>query len=53
MELLFVLGWQNKEVALRLGISEQAVANHKHAVVAKLKEAARRHGLVDLEPFGI
>jgi len=41
MELLFVRGWANKDVAARLGISEQAVANHKHAVVRKLKEAAR------------
>jgi RNA polymerase sigma-70 factor (ECF subfamily) len=45
MELLFVLGWSNKSVALQLGISEQAVANHKHAVITKLKEAARRSTL--------
>jgi RNA polymerase sigma-70 factor (ECF subfamily) len=45
MELLFVLGWPNKDVADRLGISEQAVANHKHFVVAKLKEAAIRSRL--------
>lgn len=38
IELLFVLGWPNKDVARRLGISEQAVANHKHYVLAKLKE---------------
>lgn len=41
MELLFVLGWANKDVARRLGISEQAVANHKHFVVAKLASAIR------------
>ena len=38
IELLFVLGWPNKEAALALGISEQAVANHKHFVLAKLKD---------------
>ena len=41
LELLFVQGRANKDVAARLGISEQAVANHKHFVVAKLKDAAR------------
>lgn len=40
MELLFVLGMANKDVAARLNISEQAVANHKQFVVGKLKEAA-------------
>lgn len=39
-ELLFVLGWANKDVAAELGISEQAVANHKQFVVQKLKTAA-------------
>jgi RNA polymerase sigma-70 factor, ECF subfamily len=38
IELLFVLGWPNKDVARRLGLSEQAVANHKHHVLAKLRE---------------
>lgn len=42
MELLFVRGRPNKEAAARLGITEQAVANHKHFVVSKLKEAATR-----------
>lgn len=40
IELLFVLGWANKRVAEYLGISEQAVANHKSFVMSKLKEAA-------------
>jgi len=55
MELLLVLGWQNKAVAERLGISEQAVANHKHFVVAKLKDAAARARLrhFDLADFGM
>jgi RNA polymerase sigma-70 factor (ECF subfamily) len=38
IELLFVLGWPNKDAARALGISEQAVANHKHFVLAKLKD---------------
>jgi len=55
IELLFVLGWPNKSVAQRLGLSEQAVANHKHFVVAKLKDAAARARLTaaDLANFGI
>ncbi len=55
IELLFVLGWTNKAVAERLGISEQAVANHKHFVVAKLKEAAKKARLRDFNPadFGL
>ena len=40
VELLFVLGWPNKDVAARLSITEQAVANHKSFVVGKLKDAA-------------
>lgn len=55
MELLFVLGWPNKDVAERLGISEQAVANHKHFVVGKLKDAATQARLrhFDLSEFGV
>lgn len=55
LELLLVLGWQNKNVADRLGISEQAVANHKHFVIAKLKDAASRARLrsFDLSDFGM
>ncbi len=55
MELLFVLGLPNKEVARRLKISEQAVANHKHFVVSKLKAAAEQSLLRDLDlgAFGL
>lgn len=55
IELLFVLGWPNKMVAERLGITEQAVANHKHFVVSKLKEFAAGSRLrdSDLAEFGI
>lgn len=53
VELLFVLGWSNKDVATKLGISEQAVANHKSFVVQKLKAAATSARLrdVDWEPL--
>lgn len=55
IELLFVLGWANKSVAERLAISEQAVANHKHFVVTKLKEAAKKARLRNFDPaqFGL
>lgn len=55
IELLFVQGRANKDVASRLGITEQAVANHKHFVVAKLKDAARiaRVQNFDLAALGI
>lgn len=49
IELLFVLGWPNKETANRLGISEQAVANHKSFVIGKLKEAATVARLRDVD----
>ncbi|MFN0052301.1 MAG: RNA polymerase sigma factor [Planctomycetales bacterium] len=55
MELLFVLGWPNKEVARHLDISEQAVANHKHYVLSKLKDLIARSHLqqVDLAELGL
>ena len=55
IELLFVLGWANKDVARRLDISEQTVANHKHFVVAKLKDAVQRAKLrgIDLARWGL
>ena len=42
-ELLFVLGRRNRDVADELGLSEQAVANHKYAIVARLKDAGSRN----------
>ncbi len=45
IELLFVLGWKNKEAAQQLGITEQDVANHKHFVVAKLRDAVDKFRL--------
>lgn len=49
VELLFVLGWANKDVAMMLGISEQAVANHKSFAVQKLKSAAIAARLRDVD----
>lgn len=49
VELLFVLGWSNKDVAARLEISEQTVANHKIFVVQKLKAAAADARLRDID----
>jgi RNA polymerase sigma-70 factor (ECF subfamily) len=45
VELLFVRGWANKDVASRLGISEQTVANHKYEFLAKLRGGVRKQGL--------
>jgi len=55
VELLFVLGWPNKDVAKRLDISEQVVANHKYFIVSHLKTASRAANLSDsdLERFGV
>jgi len=55
VELIFVLGWPNKHVARRLNITEQAVANHKFFVVTKLREAAKRARLknVNLDGMGL
>lgn len=55
MELLFVLGRSNKDAARELGISEQAVANHKHFVLSKLKDRVAASSLrgTDLSAFGL
>jgi len=44
-ELLFVRGLPNKEVAVRLDVSEQTVANHKFEFLAKLRGGVRGQGL--------
>lgn len=49
VELLFSLGWSNKDVADQIGISEQSVANHKSFVVQKLKAAATSARLRDVD----
>jgi RNA polymerase sigma-70 factor (ECF subfamily) len=45
VELLWVRGWSNKDVAQRLGISEQSVANYKFETTARLRAAVRGQGL--------
>ena len=45
IELLWVRGWSNKDVAARLGISEQSVANYKFETIARLRAAVRGQGL--------
>lgn len=42
IELLFVLDWKNKDFAEHLATTEQDVANHKHFVVAKLRESVEK-----------
>lgn len=51
LELLFVKGWQNKDAAKFLKVSEQQVANIRFAAVKKLSEHIRTAGLsVDVFP---
>lgn len=45
MELLFVKGWANRDVAAFLKISEQQVANIRFAAVKKLGDHVRNAGL--------
>ncbi len=45
LELLFVKGWANREVAAFLKISEQQVANIRFAAVKKIGENVREAGL--------
>ncbi len=45
LELLFVRGWANKDVATELDITEQQVANFKFDFVARLKKIVRARGL--------
>jgi RNA polymerase sigma-70 factor (ECF subfamily) len=44
-ELLLVRGWSNQEVAAKLGIREQTVANYKFEFVEKLRTAIRSQEL--------
>lgn len=45
LELLFVKGWGNKDVAGHLGLSEQQIANIRFAAVKKLSDRIRAKGL--------
>jgi len=46
-ELLFVRGWANKDVALKLDITEQQVANFKFDFIARMRTIIRKQGLSD------
>jgi RNA polymerase sigma-70 factor (ECF subfamily) len=51
LELLFVKGWQNRDAAAFLKISEQQVANIRFAAVKKLTEHVKGAGLpIDVFP---
>lgn len=51
LELLFVKGWANRDVAAFLSLSEQQVANYRFAAVKKITEQVRTAGLsVDVFP---
>jgi RNA polymerase sigma-70 factor (ECF subfamily) len=45
LELIWVKGWPNREVAAYLNVSEQQVANYRFAAVKKLTEQIRDAGL--------
>jgi len=45
IELLFLCGWANKDVAVELGLSEQQVANYKFDFLARLRKIVRKQGL--------
>jgi len=45
LELLFVRGWANRDVALQLKMSEQTVANFKFEFIARLRTLVRKQGL--------
>ncbi len=45
IELLVVRGWGNKDVADRLGISEQQVANFKFDFISRMRTLVQRQGL--------
>jgi RNA polymerase sigma-70 factor (ECF subfamily) len=51
LEMIFVKGWANKDVAKLLGYSEQQIANIRFAAIRKLGDAIRDAGLpVDVFP---
>jgi RNA polymerase sigma-70 factor, ECF subfamily len=45
LELLFVRGWANRDVAVQLAMSEQTVANLKFEFLARLRNLIRKQGL--------
>jgi RNA polymerase sigma-70 factor (ECF subfamily) len=45
LELLFLRGWANRDVANQLSMSEQQVANFKFEFIARLRTLIRKQGL--------
>ena len=45
LELLFVRGWPNRDVAIQLKMSEQTVANFKFEFLARVRTLVRKQGL--------
>jgi RNA polymerase sigma-70 factor, ECF subfamily len=45
LELLLVRGWANRDVAAKLKMSEQTVANFKFEFIARLRTLVRKQGL--------
>ena len=45
LELLFVRGWNNKDVANRLSLTEQQVANYKSDFLIQLRKGVKKLGL--------
>jgi RNA polymerase sigma-70 factor (ECF subfamily) len=45
LELLFLRGWANRDVATKLSMSEQQVANFKFEFIARLRTLIRKQGL--------
>ena len=51
LELLFVRGWANRDVAAELGLSEQQVANYKSDFISRTRSLLKRQDLpIDLFP---
>jgi RNA polymerase sigma-70 factor (ECF subfamily) len=45
LELLFVRGWANRDVATELSMSEQQVANFKFEFISRMRTLVRKQGL--------
>ena len=45
LELLFVRGWANRDVATQLNMSEQTVANFKFEFLARIRTLVRKQEL--------
>ena len=45
LELLFIRGRANKDTAVRLGLTEQQVANYKSDFIIQLRRTLKKQGL--------